>query len=198
MPLVRSHLPKLRRKTISLCALTFFIVLPSFLFFNTSSAKKTVTYLTTHGSGPDKWASVWLLERSGVGNIRIVDTEQDTDVGGIWFDIPGAVLNRTASSTTLDVLLDSLKINSESVKLLAEIIHDIEIGAWRAERSVESEVVELAFRGLQARYGRLQPDKQCYSAFFDRVASSLQVGSLSINTEPSSLIPESSCSESLS
>jgi len=185
----------MHRNYISLSAIFFFVVLSGMFFFSTSSANNPNIYRTTHGSGPDKWASVWLLERAGVGRVQITEKDNIAEQRGTWFDVPGALLNRTASSTTMDALMSSLQLNDQYARKLAEIIHDIEIGAWRSERSAESEVVELGFRGLQTRFGRLQPGKRCYSVFFDRVAAALKIGSLSINTNPESLIPDASCSQ---
>ena len=154
---------------------------------------------TLAGTGPDKWASVWLIERYhhsapkvrivGHGEISALDKYQ-------LFDVEGAVFQRTGKSTTYASLLSSISPVQLVATLLGDLIHEIEINAWSGEVSLESRVVEQAFRSMQLRYGREAVTKACYLDFFDNVAVEIEIEGLLRLESPDELIPEAQCLES--
>ncbi len=203
---------KIRSAYYSGFLLCVLIGMSMYMFWGTSSAKQKPLYLTHAGTGPDKWASIWLIERTGAGRVNIIDEDNagstdaigsklgdavagDANADATWFDTPNSEFQRTGSSTTLDALLLGLDVKNPQVLSLAKLVYEIEIGAWRQGKSLQSDVVELGFRGLQTRFGRTQVPRQCYMAFFDSVANELASGTLTSNPDPTRLIQQKACTK---
>ena len=88
--------------------------------------------MTTSGSGPDKWASVWFLERRfGPGSVRVVNPDALPIAGSVTFDLPGAPFDRRADSTTLAALVARFEPDSATANAMVRLVHEIEIDAWR-------------------------------------------------------------------
>ena len=77
---------------------------------------------------------------------------------------------------------------------MADLVHEIEIDAWRTEPSLESRIVEQGFRGMQIEFGREAVTQDCYVRFFDAVAARIDDGSLA-DTTPAALRPDPACLE---
>ncbi len=130
------------------------------------------SYATWQGTGPDKWASIWLVSRIiDPGTTVKVFSEGSKDPDYTFFDIPNVPLNRDANHSSFAKLIDTFKINSTEAKLLERVIHDIDIRLWRGYQEQLSSVVEAGFRQLQASAGRDAVHPDCYMAFFDHVAA---------------------------
>ena len=131
-------------------------------------------FVTWQGIGPDKWASIWLIKRhiNPEAVIQFIPVES-TPVAGIAFDIPGSVYYR-GKTTTFEQLTQAFELNDHLLRSqMIDIIHDIEITPWGGLRNESSQAVELAFRGLQKRYGRENVSEECYLQLFDNVYKSL-------------------------
>lgn len=159
----------------------------SFCFSSYSEANN---YRTTYGFGPDKWSSVWLIERSGF-KVEVHNNEQ-FPLDETWFDVPNAIFNRNATSTTYEFLVKGGFGEGEVIERVGQIINEIEIDAWKISVSQESRIVEHGFRSMQLKYGRDKVTKYCYLSFFDKVADAIGTRSLSY-TLSNDLIPDEKC-----
>jgi len=160
------------------------------------SVRNSNTYYTTHGTGPDKCASVWLLERhhEPLATVQIVEKNKLEALSKDQvFDEPEGRFFRTGSSTTYTALADHFALSGALPITLGRIIQEIEIDAWNRDVSLESRIVEHGFRAMQLRYGRNVVVKACYLEFFDNVATYLNNGDLVDIRSPNDLIPEQSC-----
>jgi len=156
--------------------------------------KASTTYQTVVGTGPDKWASVWLV-RSYLNPdaVTIAVSESDLTHGVISFDTGSAEFTRTGTSTTYSALLAAHAIADPVAVTLGKIIHDIEINAWNPNREVESLQVENAFRQMQLAFGRDKVTQPCYMAFFAQVARTIKQVGITLDTDTSQLIPTAAC-----
>jgi len=158
------------------------------------------SFATTYGSGPDKWASVWLIRRFiNPSPIKLIENENGLNLKKelikpttLLFDTAGAKYDRTGSSTTYSALLAAHNIRDESALKLGKLVHEIEIDAWQMAVSLESQLLEQAFRRMQLEYGRTAVTQSCYMEFFDRASVAIQ-GSRMASIIPSELVPEKDC-----
>lgn len=130
-------------------------------------AKPSISYVTEHGLGPDKWATAWLLtHRVNPGaQLSVVPIGQPLPKG-IVFDAPGASILRRGTLSAFEIAVKQHQLQDADIVRFGRIVHDIEIGAWAASQDPDSPVVEQAFRSLQQRYGRDTVPQACYFAFF--------------------------------
>jgi len=151
-------------------------------------------YQTIIGTGPDKWASVWLV-RSYLNSapVFIVPSESQLTSQAISFDTDTSELSRTGTSTTYSAFLSAHKISDPAARKLGDIIHDIEINAWNPNREIESLQVENAYRQMQLTFGRDKVSQACYMAFFNRVAKLLKTTGIDLETDSSQFIPPMTC-----
>ena len=169
-------------------AITFGVVAPVMPSSDTDS-----TFVTTTGTGPDKWASVWLLRRH-LGDSAAIVLDEPPQPGPqlVLFDTESAKYDRTGSSTTYSALLATFDIDDDVAKRLGDLVHEIEIDAWRTEVSLASRVLEQGFRGMQLAFGRDAVTQECYLRFFDRAAAAIDENVLE-STSPQALRPEPGC-----
>jgi len=147
-------------------------------------------YQTTSGTGPDKWASVWLIENHVKGaSVHVTGEDEKLAPWNTHFDVPGATFNRTADHTTYATLVRDLDLNDSAVMQLAAIIQDMEINTWQPDELPETTVVESAYRTMQKKYGRDQVARSCYNAFFNGVARILNKNVDLLNYAASDLMP---------
>ena len=131
-------------------------------------------YATEYGLGPDKWATAWLLAGRTDANATLKVLEPNASPGeAVLFDMPEASIRRIRDRSAFEVALSSLEISDPVLVHMARIVHHIEVNFWQAEGPPEADIVEVAYRGLQQRYGRDRVSADCYLAFFDRVHSVL-------------------------
>lgn len=171
------------------------------ILFSSANGKAPV-FSTTPGTGPDKWASVWLLRRYVSPTPVLISLkdkpaiksrlEGEVPAHVVRFDAPGAIYDRTATSTTYSEIQEAFTIDDNIAQRMGELVREIEIDAWRAEPSLESRVLEQAFRGMQLKFGREEVTQDCYIRLFNAVALSLSKDELAVSL-PSSLIPGSEC-----
>jgi len=149
-------------------------------------------FATSHGYGPDKWASVWLLERAGHDVYVLESGSSFKPNRQIIFDEMRSKYRRTDSSTTFASLRDQISEYSDGTERIRQFIYEIEIDAFSQTISQEARIVEHGFRGMQLRYGRDQVTKACYLHFFDNVAAAIETDEL-VSLNSKDLIPDSSC-----
>ncbi|MFA0809720.1 chromate resistance protein ChrB domain-containing protein [Microbulbifer epialgicus] len=131
-------------------------------------------FVTEYGLGPDKWATAWLLTRHVNPESSLLLADQGESLpAGIEFDTPESDLRRIENQTAFEVTQLSYAVEDPVVLNLVQIIHDIEVNFWGANKTPEAQVIETAFRGLQESYGRDTVPGDCYLKFFDRVYSAL-------------------------
>ena len=79
-----------------------------------SGASQNQIFVTTPGTGPDKWASVWLLSRHADDtSVLVLDKTPPPDSSLVLFDTDGAKYDRTGSSTTYSALLAAFDIDDD-------------------------------------------------------------------------------------
>lgn len=135
-------------------------------------------YVTWHGIGPDKWASIWLIRRHVDPDAQIAFLPYDTSPhAGIAFDIPGSSYMRDSSLTTFEVMLAALvdqnTPQAKSLDKMAHMLNEMEVSRWTIQESSQTGLMEQGFRDLQLRIGREDVPFACYMAFFDRVEAML-------------------------
>ena len=152
------------------------------------------TFVTTTGTGPDKWASVWYVDRHlDPLHIHILPSAPDSTVDGVTFDYPNSRFNRTGSSSTLSALIDHYSVRTDEVDALETFIKEIEFEPWNTDKSIMSGALEIAFRTMQLRYGRNDVGRRCYLKFFDNFASKWRAEELTHNNAVDALVPAKDC-----
>ncbi|WP_444905900.1 chromate resistance protein ChrB domain-containing protein [Microbulbifer sp. SSSA008] len=158
------------------------------------------TYHTTHGLGPDKWASAWLLSQHLDPGSRIIihplhgDTFEPKKSAS--FDSEGATFHRTQHQSTFEVLVESFEVSDPKLVKLASVINDIEVNLWRPNRNPESIVVETAFRKLQRDYGEENITLDCYSQLFSNIYEWIDSDSQEqVIASQTNLIPDQQCTK---
>ena len=151
-----------------------FISISLLLISSCESNTPNQTFYTWQGIGPDKWASVWLINRKidTDATIRFIPVNEDLP-DAIAFDIPKSQFVRTNETSAIAKMVSSYKSESEVVNNLVQIIHDIEVDFWSGHIHPRSPVIEIAFRELQSTYGRENVSSACYLQFFDKLTDLL-------------------------
>ncbi len=154
-------------------------------------------FYTWQGIGPDKWASVWLINRkiNPKATIRLIPVNENLP-NAIAFDIPNSKFVRTNKSSAFAKLASHYQIQSGVVTDLKQIIQDIEVNFWSGHVYPRSPVIELAYRDLQSTYGREAVSSTCYLQFFDhltRLLANKNARKLSEDAYRQALAPDSSC-----
>jgi rhodanese-related sulfurtransferase len=131
-------------------------------------------FYTWQGIGPDIWASVWLIHRKidPEAMIRFIPVNEDLP-DATAFDIPNSPFVRTNDTSALAKMVSAYSIESGVVDDLIQIIHDIEVDFWSGYVHPRSPAIEIAYRDLQASYGREKVSFSCYLQFFDNLAGLL-------------------------
>ena len=156
-------------------------------------------FYTWNGIGPDKWASVWLINRRIGSNYKIkfipVNSKKNQE-DSISFDIPESKYKRTSQTSTIASLAKAYNVNDKSgVNKIAEFIHDIEVISWGDHSNPRSAIAEVAYRDLQKHYGRDKVPPACYMEFFDKLEVALlnDTSALSADNFKQSVTPEVDC-----
>jgi rhodanese-related sulfurtransferase len=138
----------------------------------TSNSDVSDEFATWDGSGPDKWATIWLISRFVNPNSKVKIVPENTlQESYTYFDIPNSTLNRNTRQSSFEVVLDHYQITHPEAKLVAKIIHDIDIRLWQGFDEPMSHVFDEGFRSLQQTFGRDGVHTDCYMNFFDNIAS---------------------------
>lgn len=170
------------------------------------TSQTAVSFATWKGSGPDKWASIWLIERYIAPGKKVHLLEMNNNLEqAIMFDVPDSLYKQSGQQTTFDSLrlaweqgaLTDGVIPSQkqrlTVAMVNQLLNDIELNTWRPDELEQSIVLEYAYRDLQNEFRRNQVPRACYSGLFDRLAESLSLSGLSALNDPESLRPPASC-----
>lgn len=130
--------------------------------------------VTEYGTGPDKWATAWLLTRHVYphATLRFVEAGEKLP-DGYAFDVPSADIQRTADKSAFEAAVLVHKVDVPAIQQLTGIIHDIEVNYWGGARRPEAPIVDQAFRSLHRGLGAEPTAAQCYLAFFDAVYAAL-------------------------
>ena len=156
-------------------------------------------FQTWKGIGPDKWASIWLINKHIDSSAKIQLTpvdEKPNNKNHIAFDIPQAQYKRTSQTSTIASLAQAYNVNNNTgVNKIAEFIHDIEVISWGDHSNPRSAIAEVAYRDLQKHYGRDKVPPACYMEFFDKLEVALLNDSptLSADDFKLSVTPEADC-----
>ena len=158
--------------------------------------KVAKVYATSNGLGPDKWASIWLVQRylSPDARVQLFPLAATAPSGTIPFDTPDSDYYRNTDHTTFQQLSTALPSTDPELRRLITIIHDIEINLWLPDTDPVSSVVETAYRDLQKRYQRDKVPYGCYLGFFDRVYEALKTPDAI--SDGDALIPDENCGRS--
>jgi rhodanese-related sulfurtransferase len=128
----------------------------------------SMEYATWVGLGPDKWASIWLLQKFVTSGHRIQLLEYDSRPSSVTlFDVPGTEHYRTNDETSFAQLVRAHSLEEFVPKSMIQILHDIEINLWLPDQLSESSNVESEFRQMQTHFGRDRVPYGCYLAFFE-------------------------------
>ena len=159
-----------------------------------ASDYSSMKFYTSFGTGPDKWASVWYIERKL--SRKVYFSKNYLKISSkrvILFDVEGSELNRTSELTSYEAVTTYFPLEDRAVAFVGKHVHEIEIDAWSGEVSLESRIVEQGFRNMQLRYGREKVTKACYLEFFDKVAARIEIDALLKLASPNDLIPNTKC-----
>ena len=146
----------------------------SLLLASCQKSAPAPVFYTWQGIGPDKWASVWLINRKidPEATIRFIPVNEDIPEATA-FDVPKSKFVRTNETSALAKMVSTYKVESGVVKDLIQIIHDIEVDFWSGHVHPRSPVIEISYRDLQSTYGRETVSSACYLQFFDNLAGLL-------------------------
>ncbi len=184
-------------------------LLGSMLSSEDALAKSAVRFATWPGSGPDKWASIWLVERFIAPGATVELIEENTYMlDTVMIDVPQSDYLRDGQRTTFEKLrLDweqgklgagsrhlHTPANQHAIALMSQLLHDVEVNTWQPDQLAESRIVEQAYRDLQNEFQRDAIPRDCYQALFDQLADQLLVSGLASLNDPDALRPSSDCS----
>lgn len=102
----------------------------------------------------DRLASAWLIKKfiDPKAEIRFVDMDKYTwNKKHIRFDVFNAEFGHVGEQCTFEVLVERFKIKKPAVKVLAEIVHDLDIQDQKYDRR-ETEGIRMALDGVIRGY----------------------------------------------
>lgn len=153
-------------------------------------------YATWGGLGPDKWASVWLIQRHISPSEKVAFIPEGSHVEGLTlFDIPGSRFFRKTDVSTFEQLRSGVVPNNVDLETVSAIIHDIEINLWMPDKHSISSHVEKAYRALQDRYHRVDVPFECYMRFFDKVENT--ISEEIVIDSYAAFLPDKTCADSI-
>ncbi len=159
-------------------------------------SERTV-YATTGGLGPDKWASIWLVQRYLNPDVRVPilgQIPENHDM--VLFDTPGSQFFRDNERTTTAKLRNHYVRDNRVLDQVVSVIHDIEVNMWLPDRDSRSKTIEQAYRDLQLRYDRYRVPYECYMEFFDNVEGYLSASENGVTPSTAeNLLPAAVCGE---
>lgn len=153
----------------------------------------TPVYITWNGLEPDKWASLWLIQRviSPGSKVEIRPIHSRVD-DGVAFDVPGTHFYRDATTSTYTKLLQNYSNDVSDVDpaliQLGKIMRDMDVNVWADKALPETSKLEGALRSLQHQYDRDQVPPVCYLALFDHVYESIKKGDTLNDAELNSVV----------
>lgn len=144
-----------------------------FAFSNTLENKKLANaYSTWSGIEPDKWATVWLINRHINPSSYFIFLPPGTDIpeNTISFGMKGDEISRTGKDSMYRRLRLSRNLDTPAVNYIEQIIQDIEVNIWEDKRHPHADWFETLYRRLQARYDKSEVPVDCYLSFFDKAS----------------------------
>lgn len=151
------------------------IVLSLTLACNGAPPANSNKFYTWDGLEPDRWATVWLMNRhiTQGAHIDIVPVGVSLSNSTV-IATPHAEITRTHGKSTYENMLAAYNIDDDhALSRIGNIINRIEISPW-AQSSPTVSLIERQFRNLQYDYNRVNVPISCYSGFFDSLYSELQ------------------------
>lgn len=173
-----------------LLALLYFIQSCS----GTVDSSKT-NYYTWDGLEPDKWASVWLVNRhinpDAIFSIVPVGTSMRDAVA---VDTPDSIYKRSHGRATFENMVNAFNLADDPALIkMGDIINSLEVTAWSSSSELVT-VVETQFRSMQILFNRENVPAICYSGFFDKLYEGLsQQADPDLEVLAELLMPEKVC-----
>jgi len=152
-------------------------------------------YYTWDGLEPDKWASVWLVNRhidpKAVFSIVPVGASVRD---AIAVDTPDSKYKRSHGRATFENMVRAFKLSNDPALIkMGDIINSLEVTAWSSSNELVT-VVETQFRAMQMQFNRENVPATCYSGFYDQLYEGLnQPGELNLNVLAEIISPEKVC-----
>jgi len=86
-------------------------------------------WVTRTGVKIDRMASAWLIRRriDPAGRFVFVADAKDAPPAGVQFDMFGGSFTHEGNRCTFEVLLDHFKINDPALRIIGQIVHDIDL-----------------------------------------------------------------------
>ena len=130
--------------------------------------RSSVVFATWEGLEPDKWASIWLINRfiSPNSPINIIVSGEHISEG-IAFGVPESNYKRTVNSSTFESLIAGFQVSDQVVNEIAVIINVLETTKWDTKSDPLVNVVEQNYRLMQDRFGYKYVSIHCFGQFFD-------------------------------
>jgi len=104
----------------------------------------------------DRMASAWLIRRSIDPDARfkfVTDRNYQPEPGELRFDMYNAEYTHDADRCTFEVLLDLIDKPDAALKVIAEIVHDLDLRDHKYQRP-EAAGIKVMLDGLAANHGR--------------------------------------------
>jgi hypothetical protein len=124
----------------------------------------------------DRLASAWLIKRfiDPKAEIRFVDMDKYSwDKSHVRFDVFNAEFGHVGEQCTFEVLIARFKIKRPAVRVLAEIVHDLDIQDQKYDRR-ETEGIRMALDGVIRGYRNDEERLQSAMSLLDSLTLSLK------------------------
>ncbi len=134
-------------------------------------------WVTREGIEEDRIASAWLVRRfiDADASFKFVDPQRHTPgENEVAFDMYQGQFTHQEGRCTFEVLVEHFSLEDEALRVIGEIIHEIDLKDERFGRP-ETPGIELAIEGVLARNGddeaRLRDGSVLLDAIYERVAA---------------------------
>lgn len=144
-----------------------------FSFSNTLENKKLANaYSSWSGIEPDKWATVWLINRhiNPSSYFLFLPPGSALPKNTVSFGMKGDEISRTGKDSMFRRLRLSQNLDTPAINYIEEIIQDIEVNIWEDKRHPHADWFETLYRRLQDRYDKSEVPVDCYLSFFDKAS----------------------------
>ncbi len=134
-------------------------------------------YVTRAGWEPDKGASAWLIRRFIDPQAIFRQVPEGEPLGpGAPFDVPESRFRRTHRFSAFETLRRAHQLDSERLRRMALLIHDLEINTWGPPLAPETPRVRALISALRDSAGPRGINIECGIVVFDGVYEALASG----------------------
>jgi len=133
------------------------------------------TYATWNRYEADKLAAAWLIKRfvDPAAEFVFLPPGASLPAGAIPFDVPGAVLARTAGTTTYAAVRRHYRLEDPILARIGLFINDLELNVWEEKAFPESrEIAEMLAAALRQNATPKQLLTRTFQ-FFDKLYAEL-------------------------